>query len=276
MTLRSRLLRNPPLILGLLLLLILLGSALLAPKLAPYPQGKFFPQLAQPPSPRHWMGLNDHSEDVFTQWLYSGRFSLTTGFSAAIGSALLSIVIGVAAGYLGGWIDDILTFFANVSLIIPPFPLIFVLVAAAQGTTQTRLILLLALTTWGYGARVLRSQTLSLRRRDFIESAVMIGESAWSTVLREVMPFLASLVTFVFLNAVLFALLLEFNLEFVGEDIGDLGWGMMLANAHYDAEFLAGYWWTWLFPALGIAAAVVSVVLINAGLDRVLSTYAER
>jgi peptide/nickel transport system permease protein len=275
-TLTARLVRNPPLILGFALLLLLVVAAILAPALARYPVDEFFNQAGAPPSPQHWMGLNDHAQDVFSQWVYSARYSLSVGFGAAFGSALLSIIIGISAGYAGGRLDNLLTFITNVSLIVPPFPLVYVLVTAAPSTGELRLILLLSLTTWGYGARILRSQTLSLRRRDFIDSAVVIGESAWNAVVREILPFLASLISFVFLNAVFFALLLEFNLEFVGEDVGDVGWGMMLANAHYDAEFLAGYWWTWLFPALGIAATVASIVLINAGLDRLLSTHAER
>jgi peptide/nickel transport system permease protein len=181
----------------------------------------------------------------------------------------------MTAGYLGGRIDDSVTFVTNLFLIVPPLPAAFVLLLGSTSPPSLgKIILLLALATWAPGARIMRSQMLSVRTRDFVLAAVTCGERRWRLIAIEILPHLSGLVLYLLVNSVLLTMVTEFNLEFLGlfgangDIAGNIGWGNLLWNASYDGELVAGDWWVWAFPALGIALSVVSLALINVGLDR--------
>jgi peptide/nickel transport system permease protein len=261
---------SPQVLIGAVLLLLVASLAVFAPFFVPL-QGAGVIQRDASPSVQHWMGTGTHSQDILDQWVYAARFSLEVGFLAGAGSTMLSILIGVSAGYLGGWVDDVLGFVISVFLLVPPFPLIFILAFGFGVVGAGPLIVLLTCTTWAYGASLLRSQTLSLRRRDFVEAAIGLGERSWQTMRHEVLPHLRGLMSFVLINVVLFALQSEFGLEFLGWSVGGSsglggGWGVMMYNAHYDNDFEAGVWWTWAFPGLGIAVTSAALALISAGI----------
>lgn len=269
----ARTLDRLPLIAGCSLLLLFVVLAACAPLVARWSPLDFVTPGAVPPSGAHWMGTTTHGQDVFAQWVHGARFSLAVGFTAGIASMCLSVLVGVTAAYVGGWLDDLLTFVMNVFLIVPPFPLVFVLAVGATVTDPTRLVVLLTLTTWSYGARLLRSQTLSLRNRDFILAAAAIGEGPPRLILYDILPHLLGLCAFVLINAILFALQAEFGLEFLGWGVvgsaHETGWGTMLYNARYDDAFFAGSWWYWLFPALGIGLTGAALTMVNAGIDAI-------
>jgi peptide/nickel transport system permease protein len=256
---------------GAALLILVTGLAVFGPLFVPLELlSNAAPDL--PPSAGHLMGTGTHSEDVLDQWLYAARYSLSVGLLAGAGSTLLSILIGVTAGYRGGWIDDVLGFIINVFLVVPPFPAILVLAFGLGIVGVFPLVAVLTVMTWAYGASLLRSQTASLRRREFVEASVSIGERPWHVMWYEVIPHLRGLVLFVLVSAVLFALQSEFGLEFLGWGVGagfnalGGGWGIMLANARYDNDFLAGFWWTWVFPGLGIAVTSAALALMSSGI----------
>lgn len=263
---------SPQVVIGTSVLLLVAASAFVGPLFLSLQVPGIVPMDAAP-SVQHLMGTGTHSGDILDEWVYAARFSLTVGFLAGAGSALVSVLIGVTAGYLGGWADDVLGFLINVFLLVPPFPLIFILAFGFGVIGAGPLIVLLTFTTWAYGASLLRSQTMSLRRREFVEAAISLGERPWQAMRLEVLPHLRGLMSFVFINVVLFALQSEFGLEFLGWGVGGSsglggGWGVMMANAHYDNDFEAGVWWTWAFPGLGIAVTSAALALISAGITR--------
>ncbi|HZU13922.1 MAG TPA: ABC transporter permease [Chloroflexota bacterium] len=249
---------------------VMVALAVIAPFFVPLQViGTATPDL--PPSVQHLMGTGTHSQEIFSEWIYAARYSLGIGFAAGLGTTILGAVIGITAGYVGGLLDDVISFVINLFLAVPPFPAIFVIAFSVGVVGAMPLVIVLTLTTWAYGAGLLRSQTISLKQREFVQSAVAVGERPWSAMWHELMPHLRGLVLFVLVGAVLIALQTEFGLEFLGwgvlADSNALGggWGAMLFNAHFDNDFAAGIWWTWVFPGLGITLTSASLALISSG-----------
>jgi ABC-type dipeptide/oligopeptide/nickel transport system permease subunit len=256
---------------GLVILAVLAAAAIILPFFIPLRMLTFETPL-QPPSWAHPMGLGDNSQDIFSEWIYAARYSLTIGLVAGLGSTALSIAVGATAGYVGGWIDDVLSFVIRTVLLVPPIPALYVVGFGFGVEGVGGLILLLSLMTWAYGADLLRAQTVALRQREFVSAAITAGESPLQIMVREVLPHLRGLVLFVLVSAALFALQAEFALEFLGwgvlanaNSLGG-GWGMMLTSHYFNIYFFGGAWWVWTFPGLGIMLTTAALALISAGL----------
>jgi peptide/nickel transport system permease protein len=130
--------------------------------------------------------------------------------------------------------------------------------------------LIIGLTSWGWGARVTRAQTLSLRRREFIEASHALGEPAWRMILVELLPNLLSIISLNFIGSVVYTIITEATLEFLG--LGDplaVSWGTMLYNAQITAAITVGAWWELLAPCAAIATVGVGLSLVNFGVDEV-------
>ena len=144
-------------------------------------------QLAHP-SLRWWLGTNQTGQDVFAQLVVSTRDSMLIGFAAGLIATIISVTIGVGGGFTGGLIDDTLSLFSNVVLVIPVLPLVIVIAAFVKGSGIWPTVLVVALTSWAASARILRAQTLSVRNRDYILAARAYGEPGWRIALIEVIP----------------------------------------------------------------------------------------
>ncbi|HZU13470.1 MAG TPA: ABC transporter permease [Chloroflexota bacterium] len=262
---------NVQVTIGLVILAGLAAAAIILPFFVPLRMLTLETPL-QSPSWSHPMGLGENSQDIFSEWIYAARYSLTVGLAAGLGSTALSIAIGASAGYVGGWADDALSFLIRVVLLVPPIPALYVVGFALGIEGLGGLILLLSLMTWAYGADLIRSQVVALRQQGFVLAATAAGESPLQVMVREVLPHLRGLVLFVLVNAALFALQSEFALEFLGWDalanansLGG-GWGMMLTSRYFNIDFFGGAWWVWTFPGLGIMVTTAALALISAGL----------
>src|SRR5215467_5397596 len=179
-----RLPRSPKIIAGLALLVFFVLLASIGPLVAPYSPDNVFADspVPLPPSGAHWFGTTNLQQDVFSQVLVGGGDMLLVSFIAGVIATALSVVIGVAAGYLGGLTDDLLTMLANIFLVMPALPLLIVIfgfLPTSSGGNDLLIGLIIAFTGWAWGARVLRAQTLSLRGRDYVVSAQVIGERSW-------------------------------------------------------------------------------------------------
>src|SRR5262249_57064620 len=161
----------------------------------------------QPPSAAHWLGTTQTQQDVLSQLLTGGRSTIVVAFLAGAVATAIAVVVGVAAGYLGGLADDLLSMLANIFLVMPALLLLIVIFGFLPSSSDDLLIgAIIALTGWAWGARVLRAQTLSLRNRDYVESARLIGESTARIIGWEIVPTLppiiASSVPFTMLHGV--------------------------------------------------------------------------
>lgn len=268
---RRPLLTNAQVTIGVLVLATLTAAALILPFFIPLRMLTLQTPL-QAPSWAHPMGLGENSQDIFSEWIYAARYSLTVGLAAGLGSTALSIAIGATAGYVGGWVDDVLSFLIRAVLLVPPIPALYVVAFGLGAEGMGSLILLLSLMTWAYGADLIRGQMISMRQREFILAAIASGESPVSVMVREVLPHLRGLVLFVLVNAALFALQSEFALEFLGwgalanaNSMGG-GWGIMLTSRFFNIDLFGGAWWVWTFPGLGIMVTTAALALISTGL----------
>jgi peptide/nickel transport system permease protein len=226
----------------------------------------------QAPSAAHWLGTTQTGQDVLAQLVVSARASLIIGFGAGLVATVISVLIGITGGYVGGFVDEALSLFSNVVLVIPTFPLIIVTFAYVRQGNVTALIIVIALTSWAASARVLRAQTLSVRNREYVLAARAGGEPAWRIVLVEILPNELAIIVSQFIFAVVFAILTQATIAFLGVvDVNLLTWGNMLYFAWNDEALQSGAWWWFLPPGVCIALLGMGLALINFSLDELLN-----
>ena len=276
---RIQLPRSPKIIAGLAMLAAFLIVAIIGPFVAPYNPSSSLSTtngVPQPPSSAHWLGTTQTQQDVFSQLLAGGRSTILVALLAGIAATILSVVIGVWAGYMHGRVtDDFLSMLANFFLVMPALPLLIVIFGflSPSGASNDVLIgLIIAITGWAWGARVLRAQTLSLRSRDYVESARIIGERGWRVITYEILPNLAPIVASSFLFTVLYGVGTYTALAFLGlVNPEHWSWGSMLFEAqNADAE-ISGYWWWYIPPGLAVAFLGTSLALLNFGIDEFIN-----
>jgi peptide/nickel transport system permease protein len=189
-------------------------------------------------------------------------------FTAGALATVIAVVVGLLAGYLPGLADEVLSFVTNLVLVIPNLVLMIVLAVYLAGGGVSVIILVVVVTGWATGARVIRSQAASLRSRDFVALAQFGGDRLWRIVFREVLPNMTSLVAANFCAAATGAVLGEAGLEFLGlGDPATVSWGTMLYWAQNSGALLTGQWALILAPGLAIALLAGSLSLINFGVD---------
>src|SRR3954468_17797957 len=225
---------------------------------------------ALPPSSEHWLGTNSLGQDIWAQLAYGTRQSLVIALVAGAFATVLSVIVGVSAAYLGGIADDVLSMITNVFLVLPTFPLIIILATYAGKGTLLVILFVLVVTGWSYGANQMRAQTLSLRNRDFLESARVRGERRSYIIVVEVLPTMTSLILATFLGGAVYAVLTAAGLQFIGlGDPGSLSWGTMLHWAQANSALNTGMPLWSIAPGLCVALLGVSFALINYAFDEI-------
>ena len=255
---------------GASILTVFVLVAIFAPVIAPGDPNKMVGRPHEAPSAEHIFGTSRQGQDIFTQVVHGTRTSLIVGFGTGTIIIALCILIGVTAGFVGGFVDEILSLFMNVFLILPGLPLIIVVAGWVQQPGPLTVMLVLSFTSWAYGARVLRSQTLVLRNSEFVAAARVIGEPTWRIILFEILPNMTSLVASSWFGAVVYVILTEATLSFVG--LGNpnaVSWGTTLFWAQNNQALLTKAWWTFVPPGVCIALVGLSLTLINYGIDEI-------
>jgi peptide/nickel transport system permease protein len=257
---------------GFFILAAFVLVGIIGPYLAPYdPTLMGVGAGAEAPSSHHWLGTTQTGQDVWSQLLVGTRTSLMVGFGVGLLSTVIAVLVGSIAGYLGGWVDDVLTLLMNVFLTIPNLPLMIVAASYAAAFNVKGIgviVAVLTLTGWAWGARVKRSQIMSLRNKDFVVASRVIGENWFRIMTVEILPNMISLIASTFIFGVIFAVLAEAGLEFLG--LGDLNsttWGTMLYWSQNGSALLLGMWWWFIPPGLAIGLFAASLTLIQYVLD---------
>jgi peptide/nickel transport system permease protein len=228
-----------------------------------------FPGSLQP-SAQHWLGTTQLGQDIWALLIYGTRQSLIIAVVAGLFATVLSVLVGVSAAYLGGVVDETLSMVTNIFLILPTFPLIIILATYAGNGTLLVVLVVLVVTGWSYGANQLRAQTLSLRNRDFLESARVRGERRSYVIIFEVLPTMTSLIVANFLGAALYSVLTAAGLQFLGlGDPNSISWGTMLYRAQGDEALQSGLPLWSIAPGVCIALLGVSFALLNYAFDEV-------
>ncbi|WP_122036206.1 ABC transporter permease [Aliivibrio sp. EL58] len=218
----------------------------------------------------HVMGTTRMGRDVWSQLAHGARVSLAVGFSAGLVVCFLATVIGISAGYFGGKVDDILTAAMNIMLVIPQYPLLFVLAAFIGEAGPMTIALIIGCTSWAWGARVIRSQTLALREKEFVRAAEVLGESSWRIIFVEILPNLISIVGASFIGSVMYAIMMEATISFLGlGDPSTISWGIMLYNVQTSSSILIGAWWELIAPCMALTLLAVGLAMLNFAVDEI-------
>lgn len=253
---------------GMIILGLILLMAVFAPLIAPHsPTATSFTPY-KGPSGTNLLGTTGNGQDVFSQLIFGARVSLIVGLVAGALATLVAVTLGLISGYRPGLVDEVLGFVTNLALVIPALPLMIILAAYLKGRSVWTIVLVVAFTGWATGARVIRSQTVTLRTREFVTSAVFSGERLFRVVFREILPNMTSLVAASFFSAATAAVLAEASLEFLGlGNPATVSWGTILYAAQQQNALLTGQWLMVLAPGLAIVLLMVSFTLINFGVD---------
>ena len=271
------LLTNPKSCFGIIVFAGMVLAALLAPVLAQNPPNEIVALPGQPPNSAFWFGTTDQGYDVFAQVIWGARTSLAVGAAAALMSTVIAGTLGMLAAYAGGWVDDTINLLTNVFLVIPALPLLIVVSSFLPQRGPVVMVLILGLTTWAVEARILRSQALSLRNRDFVEAAKVSGEGTWRIVFGEIMPNMVSRIAAGFLLVFYLSIIFAAGLEFLGfGDVNKTTWGTTLYWAQNNSTVLQGAWWHFVFPGVALALAVAALVFINYGVDELANPRLRR
>lgn len=263
----KRFLRHKLALFGLSVLGLLLFSALAASLLTPYsPIKQDLRNLRKAPTAEHWLGTDGVGRDIMTRVLYAGRISLSVGLVSVSLSGAIGIIIGVAAGYLGGKTDMILMRLTDMVMTFPSL-VIIITVAAALGPSVYNAMLVIGLLTWPSIARLVRSQYLTLRTQQFVTAARSIGVSNWGIAFKHIFPNTISAITVAITFGMATSILMEASLSFLGLGVPPPtpSWGNMLRDAQ-SMNVLEGMPWIWLPPGIMIALSVLSINFIGDGL----------
>ena len=224
------------------------------------------------PGPGHLLGTTQTGQDVFAQLAHASRGSLIIGLVVGVLAVVLSTFFGVVGAYLGGFTDEAFSLFSNVMLVIPGLPLVIIISSYVQHKSVWLVAVVLAITSWAGSARVLLGFTLSVRSRDYVLAARVAGESPWRVLMVEILPNLVPLLASQAMFAVIFAILGEAGLSFLGLGAtGSFTWGTMLYYAQNGLALRLGAWWWFVPPGLCIAVFGAALAMINFSIDEVIN-----
>ena len=264
----SGIISNQKALSGSVIILLFILAAILGPFLLQSPID-FLSTPLSPPSSENIFGTNGQGQDVFAQTIFGSRQTLLVGFSAGFLVVVIGALIGGIAGFYGGKVDDVLSLLINIFLVMPGLPLMVILASWLPPSPGT-LLSVLVLTGWAWNARVIRSQMMTFRNRDFVSAAIVSGEANIRIVVVEIMPRMLSLLASSFIGASIYAIGAQVGLEFLGlGDISTVTWGTNLYWASNDLALLTESWWTFVPTGLSIAIVSFALTLINFGIDEV-------
>lgn len=260
--------RNRSSTVGAVVLAALCLVAVFGGILAPFdPEGVGVGAAMVPPGARYWMGTDELGRDVFSRVMVGLRVSLFVGLSSAAISTGLGVLVGSLAGYFGGLVDDALMRITEVFQVVPRFFLAILLVALF-GANVVNLILAIGLLSWPEMARVVRAEFFSLRSRQFVQAARVIGAGTAALIFGEILPNALGPVVVNGTLQVGQAMLLEAGLSYLGlGDPSQISLGLMLYQAQ---QIMRSAWWATGFPGLMIFLAVLSINLAGDGLNDLL------
>ncbi|MFW9812085.1 MAG: ABC transporter permease [Candidatus Thorarchaeota archaeon] len=217
------------------------------------------------------LGTTFWGADAYSQLIYGSRVSLIIGVLATALSTVVGVLVGLAAGYFGGGIDEVLMRVVDFLLVIPGLPLMMVL-AIFLGESTMNIIIVISVLGWTGTARLIRSQVLAEKNKAYVESARAIGASDTYIMFRHILPNVTPILFANITLGVVGAILAEAGLSFLGlTNIEEPSWGRMLADAQNGAAFIRGAWWVVLFPGLMITLLSLSFTFVGHTLDQVLN-----
>lgn len=265
--------KNPQFLAGCLIVGAVLLMALFADFIAPYPVNKQdLVNSLLPPAwmdggvPQHFLGTDQLGRDVLSRLIYGSRVSISVGIFAVLLAGSIGILLGMAAGYFGGWIDRIISRLNDIQLSFPPI-FLAIAIMAAVGQTLLNMIVVLGLVTWVSYARVARAATMQMKEREFVEGARALGARDLRILTRHVLPNILPPLAVIATVNMSSMILAEAALSFLGMGVKPpmTAWGSMITQGR---EVLSVAWWNAVFPGVAIALLVIGANLMGEGLRR--------
>jgi peptide/nickel transport system permease protein len=246
--------------------------AVVGPLIRPGDPNAFVGPLAAPPDGQYWFGTTTFGQDVFAQFASGLGATFTAGLLGGSIAALIGMVIGFVAGYRGGAIDEILSMFTNIILVIPTLALLIVITAYLSARGIFVEALFIGLTSWPWAARAIRAQTFSLASRDFVDLARISGVRSVRVIFSEIAPNMSSYLFLTFILLFGGAILIAASLDFIGLGPTEgTSLGLMMYNAVAWSALPLGMWWWFIPPGIGITAIVGALYVLNVGLDEIFN-----
>jgi peptide/nickel transport system permease protein len=260
--------RNPTAVIGAVIVLVCIAAALLAPWITPYPEhaGSFvdFRNRHQPPSWDHWFGTDNVGRDNFTRVIFGLQVSLALAFVVLIIAVPFGTVMGLLAGYFGGWTEIIIMRLTDIALAIPPLVMALAVAAVAAPSLFNAMLAISAL-WWTWHTRLIYSITRQIRSQEYIEAAETLGASKAHILFREILPNCVSAIAVKTSLDAGFVILIGASLSFLGLGIqpptADLG--TMVSDG---AEYLPDFWWESMLPGAAILFVALGFNLLGDGL----------
>ena len=246
---------------GLVVLVLFILGAILAPVLAPYDPNEMTLNMMNGPSSENLLGTDDLGRDLFSRILWGTQISLFVGVATVALALLFGVLLGVLAGYYGGWIDMIIMRYIDLQWAFPNF-IIAVYLVAVFGTGLLNVIVAIALAFLDDFARVARSMVLTLKQEQYIDAAKVQGFSDFRIMMRHILPNAIAPIIVQATVSVSYAILGEASLSFLGLGVSSdtPTWGLILADGR---SFISRAWWLGLFPGLAIMLVVLSINFIG-------------
>lgn len=253
--------------------LVLVGIVLVMAGLSffsPYPPGDVYvvpPDL--PPSATYWLGTTSRGQDVFWQLTLAIRNTLAFGIMVAALSRVIAVVVGLLAGYSGGWIDRVLMSINDTFIIIPLFPILILFYFVLRDTMSTPLLAtIMACLGWAYDARLIRSVALSLKTREFTQTSIFSGMKTHEILAREHLPYVMPIVFSTTMNNMNWSIGIEVTLAVLGfTDINTPTIGGMIYWANQHTALVAGIWWWIAFPVALVVMTFVGLFLLAVSMN---------
>ena len=264
--------RNKLSLLALIILVILIVGALLAPHIIPYPEDladATHTQIKlQAPSPEHLMGTDELGRDIFSRVVYGARVSLSAALAAVGLSLLIGIPLGAIAGSFGGWVDNLIMRITDVFLSFPPL-LLAIAMVAVMGSSLNNAILAIALSWWPWYTRLIRGQAISVKERKFVQAAETIGTGRMKIIFKHIIPNCISPVIVQASMDIGGVILTVASLSFLGlgAQLPTPEWGLMISMGR---RFFPDSWWYCIFPGLAIFVTVLCFNLLGDAIREIL------
>ena len=274
----ARLLRNPPLAFGLLILALLCLTAAIGPFVTDAALARVGATLPrQPPSAAHWLGTDSQGRDMVTVLMLAMPQTLKIGLVAGLISLSVGVALGLISGFAGGVADTVIRLASDVMMTIPGIAILVLVAANVREMTVAIMAVIVASLSWMVTTRTIRAQTLSLRERGYVQIARLNGSSTARLVFVEILPNLLPFIAASFVIAVSNAMLATIGLEALG--LGpqkELTLGTTIYWAQFYGAILRGMWWWWAPPVLIIICLFMALFMIAAGLDQIANPRARR
>lgn len=223
----------------------------------------------QPPSPQFWFGTNSRGQDMFWQLSAAFKNSLIFGITVAVLSRIISIAVGLTAGYVGGWVDRVLMFINDIFVSVPIFPILVLFYFVLRNNMDSlTLALIMAAFGWPFDARLIRSVALGLKHREFTRHAVFAGMNTRKVLLEEHLPYVMPIVFATFMNNMLWSIGLEVTLAVLGfTNINQPTIGTVLYWANSHSAMVVGTWWWIVIPVILIVMTFLGLFLLAVSMN---------